>query len=101
LLNLDLMKGLTMNDDHIDITPAEEKALVIVANACGLTAPCPPNVWELILTCLRKSPGMRLTSLAFAVADFAPLPASPCKELRLGDVMSQCRKIGQMDCNYN
>lgn len=86
-------------DDHIDITPAEEKALVLVADACGLTSPCPPNVWEMILTCLRKSPGMRLKSLAAALADFAPLPANPCGETRLGDVMSRCKRAIQIDRN--
>jgi hypothetical protein len=91
----DSIEGLTMNrfEDNQEITCSEEGALILIADACGLNAPAPANVWELILLCLRKSPQMRLSSLAFALSEFATSEPKPMDHITIGEIQDRCREV--------
>ena len=79
--------------DQTEITPSEEGALVMIADACGLNAPAPANVWELILKCIRETPQMRLSSLTFALAKFASDKPQDCQGITIGEIHDRCRVI--------
>ena len=83
--------------DHDNITDAEEGAMVWIAYDCGLTAPAPAVVWELILHLIRREPQMRLKTLAYTLEPFAPgEQPEQSDSMTLGDVLDRCENVVRM-----